>query len=138
LSCLNRRLLRYGPTGRRPAAPATNRASIDDRCAVPTPAVPFLRPLTRRRLLTSVAATVAVVALPVRTSSEENAADGYRVLHARTGTALLRGKDTGPTPIWGYDGMSPGPILRVNQGEELKVRLVNDLKQSTRRKLTAT
>ena len=27
--------------------------------------------------------------------------------------------------------MSPGPTLRVKQGEELKVRLVNDLKQST-------
>jgi FtsP/CotA-like multicopper oxidase with cupredoxin domain len=94
-------------------------------------AVPFLCPLTRRRLLTSVAATVAVVALPVRASSEENAADGYRVLHAQTGTALLRGKDAGLTPIWGYDGMSPGPTLRVKQGEELKVRLVNDLKQST-------
>jgi FtsP/CotA-like multicopper oxidase with cupredoxin domain len=94
-------------------------------------AVPFLCPLTRRRLLTSVAATVAVVALPVRASSEENAADGYRVLQARTGTALLRGKDAGPTPIWGYGGMSPGPTLRVKQGERLKVRLVNDLKQST-------
>lgn len=77
------------------------------------------------------AAAVTVVALPVRASSEEHAADGYRVLHARTGTALLRGKDAAPTPIWGYDGMTPGPTLRVKQGEKLKVRLVNDLKQST-------
>ena len=36
-----------------------------------------------------------------------------------------------PTPIWGYDGLSPGPTLRVKQGEELKVRLVNDLDQPT-------
>jgi FtsP/CotA-like multicopper oxidase with cupredoxin domain len=93
--------------------------------------VPFLRPLTRRRLLAGMAATVTAVALPARSFGEEKAADGYRVLHARTGTALLRGKDAGPTPIWGYDGMSPGPTLRVKQGEELKVRLINDLEQST-------
>ncbi|CAN0295289.1 unnamed protein product, partial [Phaeothamnion confervicola] len=36
-----------------------------------------------------------------------------------------------PTPIWGYDGLSPGPTLRVKQGEELKIRLVNDLRQPT-------
>ncbi len=93
--------------------------------------VPFMHPLSRRRLLAGMAATVTAVALPARSFGEEKAVDGYRILHARTGTALLRGKKAGPTPIWGYDGMSPGPTLRVKQGEELKVRLVNDLKQST-------
>ncbi len=44
---------------------------------------------------------------------------------------MLRGKGAGPTPIWGYEGMSPGPTLRVKQGEELKVRLVNNLQQAT-------
>ena len=93
--------------------------------------VPSLRPLTRRRLLAGMAATVTAFALPARSFGKEKAADGYRVLHARTSTALLRGKDAGPTPIWGYDGMSPGPTMRIKQGDELKVRLVNDLEQST-------
>jgi FtsP/CotA-like multicopper oxidase with cupredoxin domain len=74
---------------------------------------------------------LTVVALPIRASSEENVADGYNVLHARTGTALSRGKDAGPTPIWGYDGRSSRPTLRVKKGEELKVLLVNDLMQPT-------
>ncbi len=93
--------------------------------------VPFLHPLTRRRLLACISATVTAVALSKRSFGAETAADGYRVLHARPDTAQLRGKDAGPTPIWGYDGMSPGPTLRVKQGDELKVRLVNDLDQST-------
>jgi FtsP/CotA-like multicopper oxidase with cupredoxin domain len=90
-----------------------------------------LFPVTRRRLLAGAGMSLTAMALPTRSFGEDKAADGYRVLHARTGTAPLRGKGERPTPIWGYDGMSPGPTLRVKQGEELKVRLVNDLDQST-------
>jgi len=35
------------------------------------------------------------------------------------------------TPIWGYEGMAPGPLLRVKRGEELRVRLVNELPEPT-------
>ena len=38
--------------------------------------------------------------------------DGFRVIRARDG---------------GYDGAVPGPVLRVKRGEELQVRLVNEL-----------
>ncbi|MEJ2434936.1 MAG: multicopper oxidase domain-containing protein, partial [Pseudolabrys sp.] len=47
------------------------------------------------------------------------------------GPGPFAGPGEAPTPIWGYDGMSPGPTLRVRQGEALKVRLVNDLNQPT-------
>jgi FtsP/CotA-like multicopper oxidase with cupredoxin domain len=90
-----------------------------------------LFPLTRRRLLAGIGASVTAVALPKGSFGKDVAADGYRVLRVRAGTALLRGKDAEPTPIWGYDGMSPGPTLRVKQGDELKVRLVNEIKQAT-------
>ena len=43
----------------------------------------------------------------------------------------MRGNDAAPTPIWGYDGTVPGPTLRVKQGEEIKLRLVNGLNQAT-------
>ena len=52
---------------------------------------------------------------------------GFRVITARTGTANLRGGDAGPTPIRGFEGTVPGPLLRVKRGEELEVRLVNEL-----------
>jgi FtsP/CotA-like multicopper oxidase with cupredoxin domain len=86
-------------------------------------------PLSRRVVLAGVGLMVTAATLPKYAFGQ--AGDGYRVLHARRGQAHLRGKSAAPTPIWGYDGMSPGPILRVRQGDELKVRLVNDLDQAT-------
>ena len=53
--------------------------------------------------------------------------DGFRVLTARTGTAKLRGAEAGPTPLRGFEGGAPGPHLRVKRGEEVRVRLVNEL-----------
>ena len=52
-------------------------------------------------------------------------------MRARPGEARLRGSAEPPTAIWGYDGTVPGPTLRVKQGDELKVRLINELRQST-------
>jgi FtsP/CotA-like multicopper oxidase with cupredoxin domain len=90
--------------------------------------------LTRRRLLAGLGASVVAFSLPGRAKAEakaQMAPDGFRILRARAGTAKLRGEKAAPTPIWGYDGLSPGPTLRVKQGEELKVRLVNELDEPT-------
>ena len=88
-------------------------------------------PITRRHLCVGVGLALAAIALPKRAIAEPFVKDGYRILNARPGLAFLRGKNESPTPIWGYDGMSPGPTLRVKQGDEFKVRLFNDLHQAT-------
>jgi FtsP/CotA-like multicopper oxidase with cupredoxin domain len=91
----------------------------------------FMSPPSRRHVIAGIGASLTILALPGRTPAAETAADGVRILHAKAGFAPLRGAGRSPTPIWGYDGLSPGPTLRVKQGEELKVRLVNDLQQPT-------
>ncbi|HUF81178.1 MAG TPA: multicopper oxidase family protein [Burkholderiales bacterium] len=53
------------------------------------------------------------------------------MLRARPGAVHLRGGDKAPTRIWGYEGTVPGPTLRVKQGEEVRVRLINQLPQPT-------
>ena len=58
-------------------------------------------------------------------------AEGFRVIRASTGMAPLRGPGHGPTPIWGYNGTIPGPTIRAGRGEEIRVRLVNDLDEPT-------
>jgi len=80
---------------------------------------PPLLPISRRIVLAGMAA--AVVA-PAPLAAQAN---GFRVIRARSGTARLRGEDV--TQIRGFNGTVPGPVLRVKRGEELKVRLINEL-----------
>jgi len=91
--------------------------------------------LSRRHLLAGAAIALTAIALPRRPGvgapAAEVAPDGFRVLRAKPGTVALRGPKETPTPIWGYDGVVPGPTLRVKRGEEVRVRLVNELKQDT-------
>ncbi len=89
--------------------------------------------ISRRRWLAGAGASLTTLALlpPAVAQDADLTVGGFRLLHARTGVAPLRGPKTSPTPIWGYDGQSPGPTLRVKQGEELKIRLVNELRQPT-------
>lgn len=97
--------------------------------------LPRVTALSRRRVIggigASLTATLAPLALLAQPLDGKTAADGFRVLRASAGQARLRGNDGTPTAIWGYDGLAPGPTLRVKQGEELKVRLINNLKQPT-------
>ena len=88
--------------------------------------------LSRRRIVRAAGLMVASALVPLRASGQpQPVSDGFRVLRARPGHALLQGAGREATPIWGYDGGVPGPILRVKRGEELKVRLVNELAADT-------
>jgi FtsP/CotA-like multicopper oxidase with cupredoxin domain len=50
-------------------------------------------------------------------------------LVARPGSARLAPKSYPETPIWGYDGQVPGPVIRAVQGTRLSRRFVNELPQ---------
>ena len=87
--------------------------------------MPFL---SRRRLLQrGLALSAASLALP---RLARGAAEPRR-LTAGPGEALLLEPGRPKTRTWLYDGVSPGPILRARQGEEVFVRLVNKLPQPT-------
>jgi FtsP/CotA-like multicopper oxidase with cupredoxin domain len=58
-------------------------------------------------------------------------ADGFIVLEAKPATLRLLPEPAAKTPVWGYDGEVPGPLLRYKKGEEVKIRLVNRLAQPT-------
>lgn len=85
---------------------------------------------SRRALLQGMAASAAVAAWGGQSTRRASANDGVQLI-ARTGSVRLRGDAGPPTPVWGYNGVSPGPILRVRQGDDLRVRLINQLAQPT-------
>jgi len=78
--------------------------------------------LSRRAVLSGVAASLT--ALPARA---EPPLAALRDLDARPGKARLSGD--AETRILGFDGSTPGPILRYRQGDELAVRFLNKLDQ---------
>jgi FtsP/CotA-like multicopper oxidase with cupredoxin domain len=90
--------------------------------------------VSRRRVLAGAGAAVTCFSLPRNACGEATAdlaPDGFQLLHAREGT-VLRAPDgaqdaAAETPIWGFQGAAPGPLLRIKRGEELRLRLINAL-----------
>jgi FtsP/CotA-like multicopper oxidase with cupredoxin domain len=87
--------------------------------------------IARRRFLVGAGLAATYVLLPRPVRGAPAPASAVRILRAQPGSAHLRGPDQPPTAVWGYDGTVPGPVLRVKRGQELHVRLVNDLPEET-------
>lgn len=90
------------------------------------------RPLSRRLVLTGFGAALTTVGFPAEMPAQPGAppsAAGLHVLHARSGS--LAAQAEGASAAQAYDGLFPGPTLRLRQGEELRVRLVNELAEPT-------
>jgi FtsP/CotA-like multicopper oxidase with cupredoxin domain len=84
--------------------------------------------LSRRRLLVGAAAAAAGIGVPAR-GQVPVPADGFRLLRAHP---LGTGREApSARSVLRYDGALPGPTLRLRRGEELRVRLVNDLPDAT-------
>ena len=90
---------------------------------MPAPA----QPLSRRCFVVGAAVAVTSFRLPPRAGAQP--ADGFQPLRVQPLRADRERKST--ASILGYDGTVPGPILRAKRGEELRVRLFNDLAEPT-------
>ena len=107
------------------------------------------RPYTRREFLTMAGGSMAVHALGAAGESESSrdqakrrfqrvlqvpellrparvdaTTDFYEIVQREALVELLPGKKT---PIWGYQGMFPGPTIKVRQGRQVQVRHSNRL-----------
>ena len=87
--------------------------------------------ISRRHVLAGLA--VSAFDLPAFAQPQGGSQDGFRVLRAYSNTITL--PDGGSTAVWGFDGTAPGtasgPVLRIKRGEELRIRLINDLPEPT-------
>ena len=90
-------------------------------------------PCARRRFLAGMAGLASLPFLPppVRTA----AADQSRLLETELITRLARTRllstEHPSTPVWAYNGTVPGPVLRLRQGDRLRVRVHNALQEAT-------
>jgi FtsP/CotA-like multicopper oxidase with cupredoxin domain len=72
----------------------------------------------------------SVFALPAR-GEAPSIQDGFQILEAREGKLQLLPEPAPPAAVWRYAGVVPGPLLRFKKGEEVKIRLINNLPQPT-------
>jgi FtsP/CotA-like multicopper oxidase with cupredoxin domain len=86
-------------------------------------------PLSRRALLAAGGALGLAAALPPRPAGAR--ADAAYRLVARTGRTPLVGAPYPETAVWAYDGVVPGPEIRVRQGARLQVVVENRLAADT-------
>jgi FtsP/CotA-like multicopper oxidase with cupredoxin domain len=85
-----------------------------------------IRPIDRRQLLRGM---VTGAALSRRAIAAGAAEHDVMVLRAVAGSTRLLDDPEILTPVWGFNGQVPGPVLRARQGEPFKVRLANQLDQ---------
>jgi FtsP/CotA-like multicopper oxidase with cupredoxin domain len=89
-------------------------------------------PPTRRAALTGLAAASALATLPGRAGAQSAsppataAEPPLRTLTAAPAKARLRPAPALDSEIWAFDGATPGPTLRIRQGEALRLELLNN------------
>ncbi len=84
--------------------------------------------LVPRRAFLKQSAGIALASAVMPAALAEAPADDSRiVLEAIAAMQPLLPATYPRTAIWGYNGVTPGPVLRLKQGERLRVRLANRL-----------
>ncbi|PDT75453.1 multicopper oxidase family protein, partial [Sinorhizobium sp. BJ1] len=84
--------------------------------------------VSRRGLLQAGAGLLASALVPFPARSAPS--DGYRIV-AAPARARLAGPDRPETDVWTYNGMVPGPPVRLRQGEPARLVVENRLDQET-------
>lgn len=84
--------------------------------------------LARRHILSGLLA-ITYATLTSRHSQSATEARSARLLHARPNVSSATA--AAAPLLWGYEGVVPGPTLEVGRGEEVWVRLINELPEPT-------
>jgi FtsP/CotA-like multicopper oxidase with cupredoxin domain len=89
------------------------------------------RPILSRRLFLG-QTLASLLTLPARSvQAEPSETANIQILQAGDASLRLRPEPAQATAAWGYNGLVPGPLLRLKVGEEARIRLINKLPQPT-------
>ncbi len=90
--------------------------------------------LTRRKFMLDSTATIAGAGIlsfaPFQVLAAMNE-DGFLELTAKEVQKNLVSEEYPASTLWTYDGVNPGPQIRVKRGDRVKVRLINQLSEPT-------
>ena len=86
--------------------------------------------VSRRALMLGAGAAGLAWVLPLRRSHAEPASKEYRIA-AKSATVNLTGDGYPDTDVWAYEGIVPGPELRVRQSQPVRITVVNKLDEDT-------
>lgn len=84
---------------------------------------------SRRAFVTGAAGLALTAALPFAPAMASRLHEFS--ITAAPGRAQLAGGKQPETDVWSYNGKVPGPEIRVPQGERLRVKVTNELKEET-------
>lgn len=87
-------------------------------------------PMNRRQFLISGSAGGAMASFPISFKALW-ASDGFLEITAGPSRQKLYLDDAPESDLWSYNGSTPGPEIRVQRGERVKVRLINNLDEPT-------
>ena len=86
----------------------------------------------RRQMMKGAAAFAAASTLPAHATFAAKQLDkGVFEMRARAAVASITGEGGPQTPVWAYNDTVPGPVLRVQRGQTVRVRFINELDQPT-------
>jgi len=86
--------------------------------------------LSRRSVLGGLVGTAALSTFPVPTFANTSAVREF-TLKAQPSTAAILPDKWGKTPVFSYNGEIPGPALRVQQGDRVRIHFENALAEPT-------
>jgi spore coat protein A len=119
-----------GDALRAAAAAAPMRMAMPQRMVMPTlaaPNVPLLNPTTLARFVDALVVPPVLKPRGLRTHA---AYPGKSLPYYRVGMRAFSAKlhrDLAATPMWGYEGLSPGPTIDTRRGEPFLVEWANEL-----------
>ena len=86
--------------------------------------------MNRRQFLSATGAGISYFSLPYPLAAANQNTNVYP-LEAAPGMANITSKPGLQTKVWQYNQLTPGPIIRVRQGETVSIPFINRLNQPT-------